>query len=282
MFYLGLNDDLFEIRIAGTEFSYFWRDWVFSENTEVETNFNQEGIQDRIDQYRFAVNNLRSIIDRNNEFVQRQGFDDKYLYQPIGEHPSPQLLVDTHEKWADFTKQKFEPKQPNPDHDEIYNIINHEMHKNGWDYKNINDFVHQVEFKHKFFLLHQINLVSPPIAYSYIIKPEDTSFTRELIALPYQDVGRPQFEKFQVSGLVDHEEISNYRYLVNRIEITCAQMQENVPKQYYEKCRDQGVHAYGNHVPLFKTSSYNPGASGYFMLKNLRSDGQNRLFLKTD
>lgn len=279
--YITLNDAHFQAISAGTDFSRHWYDHVFADSNIVETYFEQEDLSQRYYTTQRHGERLRNILDLNNEAVERFGFPDEYLYEPVSRIPSPQELIDTHEKWADFTKKKFESTEPDPDHDAVYDALNAEMTAVGLDYRNINDFVHQVEFRYKFFMLHNIT-VERPAVYDYTIQPEDTGFRKDLICLPYYDVGRPQFEKYQLCNVVDHPEISNYKNIARTIEITAEVRDEPVPQSFYDACAAAGVPAYGNYVPIARNIDQNPGAIGYFFIKHFRHAMDNVLTLQRE
>jgi hypothetical protein len=279
--YMTLNDAHYQTIPANTDFAAHWYDHVFADGNSVETYFNQEDLSQRYYTTQKHGDQLRQILDINNEMVTREGFPTEYLYEPVSRIPSPQELIDTHEKWADYTKQKFEADVLDPDHEAIYDALNQEMTAAGMDYRNINDFVHQVEFRYKFFMLHGITVERPGI-HDYTIQPSDTGFRKDLICLPYYDVGRPQFEKYQLCNVIDHPEISNYKNIARTIEITAEVRDEPVPQVFYDRCAEAGVPAYGNYVAIARNVDQNPGAIGYFFIKNFRHAMDNVLTLQRE
>lgn len=276
--YLKLNDDAFELELVDTEFAHYWHDeWLFAEGELVPLYFDQNHAHFRKSMHTECVEKLKDIVDRNNEVVTRLGIEEKYLYEPITNAPSMALLSRTHEKWADITKKKFEWDQLDEEIIETYTAIDGELKKDGKPgYPYINNFVHGVEFEYKHFYMHDVDIARPELGRSYQIKASDTSFKKDLVCLPYYDIGRPQFEKYQIDRTIDHPEISNYIHITNRVHFTSSAMVEDVPKSYYAAGTEQHTPVYGNHLPVLRGIDFSPYAFGEFVLCHLQH-GENTM-----
>jgi hypothetical protein len=278
--YLKLNDHAFELEIADTAFAHYWHDeWLFKDQEMLHLWFDHTGAHSRKLEHIQHVQRLKRIIDENNEIVTRLGISDDYLYEPINPNPSMSLLSDTHEKWADITKKKFEWDLQEEDVMKIYDAINSELSE---DYSLINNYVHAIEFLYKFFYIHDVDIPLEEIGRSYTIVPSDTSFKKELGTIPYYDIGRPQFEKYQIDRTIDHPEISNYMHISNRIHFTSGAMVEDVPKSYYALGAELNVPIYGNYLPVLKSADISPYAFGEFIMTYLQADDNQLSFSKGD
>lgn len=277
--YLRLNDIGYELEVVDTEFAHYWHDeWLFADQEIVSLWFDQDHAHYRRAEYDQHVDNLRNIIDRNNEAVTKLDLPKEYLYEPITDCPTMSLLSRTHEKWADVTKRKHEWDLQDPEVMLIYDAIDKELTADGGkDYAWINNYVHAIEFHYKFFYMHNVDIALPEIGRSYTIKPSDTSFKKEVVTLPYYDIGRPQFEKYQIDRTIDHPEISNYIHITNRVHFTSSAMVEYVPKSYYALGAEKHEPLYGNYLPVLRSNDFSPYAFGEFIMCNLKP-GENKLF----
>lgn len=267
--HLILNDNSFEIYTVRTEFSEYWKnDWLFKDADAVNAKFSQHhALRNKAD-VQVKAEKLRRLVTRVNEISQSQGLDSRYIYDDTAEIPSMEMLANTHERWANVTLKAFEHDHIDESVVEAYAAINSILKEEGFDYTQINNFVHDVEFAYKFFFLHDVEFERDAIGRQYEIKPSDTSFVQEFMCIPYYDIGRPQFEKFQVSNQVSNPEISNYIAVTNRVHLTGNVRQEVVPFSYYEQTSSQGISAYGNHVPVCKSALHSPYAFGEFIMTN--------------
>jgi hypothetical protein len=279
--YLSLNEKLFEVELVNTHFAQYWHDWLFLESDKVDIKINELESWNHYLRYRAHVDKLKIIIDANNEIVTKYGLHEFFLYEPITNTPAMSLLSATHEKWAYISKKTFEFDQKEQEIINVYELINSDLiEKIGKDYAWINPYVHDIEFEYKFFYMHNANIMRPEISRSYKIKDSDTSFKKELISLPYYDIGRPQFEKYQITGEVFHPEISNYITIVNSVHFTSSALVEEVPKSYHTLCSEIGSPVFGNYVPICKNKMISPYSFGEFICQNLLETGNNFYFLK--
>jgi len=278
---LILNHNSLEFKLYDTNFVDYWHNWVFENGNETELSITNSNV---VQQHMSWIDNkdrLARLLASNNSIVARHGLPDRYLYD-IGP-PTSEFLAKTHEQWAQITKEACEMHLPvyNAQTHDIYQEINTLLVQIGEQYSNINTSVHNIEFAYRFFNAHNIEVLQPAIPRGdYVIEAADTSFVHDAISVPYYDIGRPQFEKYMVSGQVTHTEISNYDAIANRIELTSMSVQDVVPDDYYNQCWENNVPVYGNYLNIATNPNRNWASLGEFIIGNYNADSANILRLQ--
>ena len=116
----------------------------------------------------------------------------------------------------------------------------------------------------------------------YNITAKDTSFVKDSISVPYRDIGRPQYEKYCLSGLVDHPEISNYQNIISAIEIQSSPMQQPCVPSFIAECEQENTDAFGPYVSIANISGPDTQQLGHMIISNLSNDTSNTLRLIRD
>lgn len=270
--HLTLNQIEYPLDLVDTEFAQFWNEWLFQYSTSVEIKFDFGAVIGRYNDGLKFTKQLRELIDFNNETVIRLGIDHEYLYPTLPQQAPMAELIAIHEKWAGFTKRSSRIHEFEQEVFDIVDALEKEFSTIGRRYNDLNNFVHFVEFNYKFFFLPNAVIERLPIHRGYQIKPSDTSFTRELICLPYYDIGRPQFEKYQVSRVAKHTEINDYSTITNHIHLTGNVMSERVPQEFYDLAQKESVPVFGNHLPVCKGTEIETYKFGEFFIRNFDPD----------
>ena len=249
---LNFNDTQIVLEPYNTNFVDRWMNWVFDSSNTLRLNFDDVAVQQQYTQWLENVDNLNRLLDMVNRIAINDGMSPEWIYDK-SESVDSNFLQETHEKWADITKKSCEQHLLifNPETKEIYESINKKLSEVSMCYNDINNCVHKIEFQYRFFAMHRLtfNLSTEKIN-DYIITAEDTSFIKDTIVIPFNDIGRPQYEKYCISGSVIHPEISNYQNIVNAVEIQSSPAPQYCHKSYIEKCTSDGIPLYGPYVSI--------------------------------
>lgn len=279
---LVFNNSSYELDICDTTFAQQWYRWMFDSENSVDIDISRgiDNLSRRAQEYLAAKNILSNTLNTVNTIVSDLGYDmyHYYHYDDLGIRD----LLNIHEKWARITRQAWEQHLSiyDPSIKKEYDEINSRLNEVGIDYQYINNQVHAVEFMCQYTYLHGLSILKDTTALrEYRIVPADTSFIRDAVSMPFYDIGRPQYEKYVISGVVDHEEISNYANITNQIEINADPKQVVVDSRFYDLCLDKGVPCYGNYVSIAKSAHRNPWTLGEFLLTNYSFDSENKMTL---
>ena len=278
-----MNKNEFELELYDTNFVDVWHNWIFKENDEVVITFNDDDFANRVNQVVESQNKLDDILNSVNNAITEHGLSEEWLY-PRSNSFTQRFLETTHEKWANTTKQAQEKHLPIYDEQVDKTIVELQkiLRNQNISYHDINHAVHMIEFKYRFFSLHWAVIQRPSNEIShYRVTHEDTSFVKDVVSLPFNDIGRPQYEKYILCGKVQHEEISNYQNITNRIELEGRAIADSIDSNYISECEKAGVPVWGTVVNIAKKKQRDPSMLGYQMLTGWKSeDGKNRLCLR--
>ena len=276
------NEYEHELELYNTNFVNVWYDWAFGNSSEICLVFNEHDLKSRYDNWVELTEKLNLILEKINEIAVAENLPEKWHYDMSTKFDS-KFLQQTHERWAQITKESWEQHLPIFNHEtkEIYDCINRQLRNISLSYNDINNAVHEIEFLYKFFMLHRISIQkSTEGIQRYSISPEDTSFVKDVISMPFHDIGRPQYEKFCISGEVIHPEISNFIHITNKLEIQSNATMESVHPSYIKKCKQSNVAAWGTNVSIAKNKYPNPQSLGYLLIKNYSEFKNNTLLLR--
>lgn len=279
---LIFNENEVDLELYNTNFVDRWVSWAFDRSNEITLDFNKYSIEYLHNKWLDVTYNLNNILEKVNSISVKENLPDKWYYD-FSYIYDTDFLQRIHEQWAEITKQSLEVHLPIFDQNtkKIYDTINTKLHEQSMDYSNINNAVHDVEFLYKFFLLHSIKLNKDTLSLNeYKIKPEDTGFIKDSVSIPFYDIGRPQYEKYRISGKVDHPEISHYQNLVDIIEIQSSAQQEPVLETFIDECNKNNVPCWGPYVSIARNKSNDNQLIGYNIIKNFNQNGNNTLLLK--
>jgi len=279
---LSFNNNEVDLDYYNTNFVDRWVSWAFNSSNEIILNFNEHAINSHYNKWLEVTSYLNNILEEVNSISVTENLPDKWHYE-LSTIYDTAFLQRTHEQWAHITKQSLEMHLPIFDQDtkEIYDIINLKLRSKSIDYSHINTAVHKIEFLYQFFYLHNIKLYKDTSSLNeYKIKPEDTGFIKDSIAIPFYDIGRPQYEKYRISGKVDHPEISHYQNLVDTIELNGSAKQEPCVDSFVDECDKHNVPCWGPYVSIAKNKSNDNQLIGYNIIKNFNQNGNNTLVLK--
>lgn len=276
------NEYEHELDLYNTNFVNAWHDWVFGNDSEVFLVFNENTLRNHHDNWVALTERLTCILEKINEISTKESLPEKWHYDMSTKFDS-KFLQQTHEQWAQITKESWEQHLPifNLETKEIYDHINKQLRSSSLTYNDINGAVHEIEFLYKFFQLHRISIQkSVDGIKGYSIQHTDTSFVKDAITMPFHDIGRPQYEKYCISGEVIHSEISNFTHITNKLEIVSNPLAESVHPSYIEKCMHSGVPVWGTNVNIAKNTAPNPLSIGYLLIRNFSEIRTNTLLLR--
>jgi hypothetical protein len=276
------NEYEHELELYNTNFVNVWHDWMFNDANEVYLIADENRLQSKHNEWIELTNKLTRILEKVNEISVAEKLPDRWHYDMSTKFDS-NFLQKTHEKWAQITKESWEEHLPvfNYKTKEIYDTINKQLRKFSMSYNDINNAVHQIEFLYKFFMLHHISIQkSTENIKNYSIKHDDTSFVNDIITMPFQDIGRPQYEKYCISGEVIHPEISNFIHITNKLEFQSNATVQSVHPSYIEKCNQLGVPVWGTNVSIAKNKNPNPQSLGFLLIRNFSETKNNTLLLR--
>mgnify|MGYP003641701096 CR=1 FL=1 len=281
MMHINLNNASFSLAEYNTDFVQFWKDWAFVTDDCIQLDFDTNKISAAHTAYVAAYNRLMALLTENNKLVHEHGLEDNFIFV-LSDFADIDFLAATHEQWAHITKQACEKHTSIYDAavERDYQLLDQGLqHLRG--YEEINAAVHCIEFMFKFVFIHNITIPQPaPNRSDYTIIPNDTSFIKDTVGVPYYDIGRPQYEKFLVSGAVKHSEISNYLAIANRIELTSCRIQDVIDDNFIKQCADENVEVFGPYLNVASTQHRNPSMLGCFLLQHYSPDTPMVLWLQ--
>lgn len=269
---LILNNYHYEFELYNTNFVDVWYNWLFSDSAQVKLTIDKGSLVNAQQRLLDATNDISDLLDIVNNISVELNLSNKYVYDITNTYDFD-FLQKTHEQWAQITKEANEEHLPvyDPETYQVYQLIQNKLKAHNRDYNDINDAVHRIEFIYRIFYLNG-NYIQKQISDSvslYKITPEDTSFTRDVVSLPFYDIGRPQYEKYLVGGFVDHIEISNYQNIINRIEMTTRPTTDPVDPNFILECERLNVPHWGPYVNIAKNKYRNPGILGYYIINDV-------------
>lgn len=279
---LIFNENEVDLELYNTNFVDKWVSWAFDRSNEITLDFNKYSIEYLHKKWLDVTTNLNNILEKVNSISVKENLSDKWYYD-FSYIYDTDFLQRTHEQWAEITKQSLEVHLPIFDRDtrEIYDMIDTKLREQSIDYSYINNAVHDVEFLYRFFTLHKIKLNKDTLSLNeYKIKPEDTGFIKDIVTIPFYDIGRPQYEKYRISGKVDHPEISHYQNLVDTIELSGSATQEPLLDSFVNECNKHNIPIWGPYVSIAKNKSTDNQLLGYNIIKNYKENQNNILILR--
>ena len=278
---LIFNDHSLELELYNTNFVDAWCNWVFNESNELDLNFDYNRVKQLHSERLTLIDKLDTILNAVNEIAVSMGLPDKWHYELSNLYDS-NFLQRTHEQWAMISKEANEKHLPLYDAQvaEIWNAHNQKLAEQSKHYNDINSWVHHIEFQYKFFSMSRVMFNrSDEAIKSYNITPSDTSFIKDAVTIPFNDIGRPQYEKFCISGNVTNPEISNYNNVINAVELSSTPVQTPIDPRFITTCEQQGVEQWGLNVCVAKNKEIDTQLMGYTVISNF-TEGENRMILK--
>jgi hypothetical protein len=273
---ISLNDVDIEIKNSNTDFTDYWMSTVFKSTDQVLADVNNDYLLSLKQQYDAAWNKLRSLLDTVNELIVKHQLDNSLIYR-IENTPSTRFLELTHEQWAAFSSEALEKHNNNiynPDTNEIYYLLNDDLKNKNTSTDHINNMVHTLENIYRYSAIHNIRLSSVNFVYNdYKVKPSDTIFGHDSLVVPFRDIGRPQYEKWSISGHVSHNEISNYDRITNYIDFYFCAPSRIVPnRRFIRQCKTEDVPAWGNMLSIGTAKYHNFDDVGYLFVNALTTN----------
>jgi hypothetical protein len=253
------SGDYLEFQPKKTKFVKGFFDYLFSnginDNYGGDTfdyilNDSEKKIED-LNQYITSVNNSIKILVPENEIV----FDH-------GTSLNQDWLNDTHKKWAYLTHTYK---------DNIYDVP-HEF-KKMWN--GVNDTIHKLEmyYSHRF---ENTVITKIPESANLKVEQEDAIFSNSGLCLSYSNLGRHQYNQWEVGSEIDHE-TNNYEVITTTIVYKFG-LSEDVanhptiaPEGYAKWCKERNIPVLGPWVSLgdFALSRFDVRE---IMHKNLKKD----------
>lgn len=279
---LTFNDAEYELDLHNTNFVDAWHSWLFDSNDSVFLIFDEPSLHSYSIRWAELTQKIIKILERVNEISNEEGLSSRWYYE-LSNNIDTDFLQKTHERWAQITKESWEQHLPiyNQQTKEIYDAVNKKLRVDSLTYNDINHAVHEIEFLYQFFMLHRVSIQkSLDGLASYQITHSDSSFTEDVISLPFNDIGRPQFEKYCISGRVADPEISNFANITNKLEFRSKAKSEVCLQSYIDECETFGVPVWGPYVPIAGSKVTNPQELGYTIIKNFSENKLNELLLR--
>ena len=277
---LCINDTKLEIELKNTNFVDYYVDRLFHKSVQQE--LTSPNLYEDYQTWKMHRNQLVDILVATNNVVSQGLVDEGWRF----DIPDTVAGVDVkyleyvHEHWADYT-DRFKKIQAQGNTQDPFEkqmvVMDMRLQRAGFSgFRQINHCVHLVEHMHMLIFSHFF--LSNRLEYDYQVQAQDTAFYPSQLNVPYHNIGRPQYEKWLLSGSVTNTEIENFTDIPNHIELwmTSNKLVKNCqPEQeYIDACNRAGVEVWGNYLPLGNLKD-NYFHSGYKIFNAFFDDEKN-------
>ncbi len=285
---LRINDIELFINLCNTNFADYWYTKVFQNSRECKINeatFIDEKSLSIIDNFKATLYNTLETI---NEAIDDIGIPNEHKYKTPWttdstylDYASWEYLQYVHEQWANFTVLAQQKHLDTWDEEisryyrEICNWLE-KKGKNKFLYNEINPQVHNIE--HWYAHYYREITIDVEFPYNeYIIQPEDSHHNLNNLQIPFFDIGRPQYEKWELCRDPCHEEISNYQNIKPVVQITANNSRRLPDPSYLDDCNSAGVKPWGPRVGIGNFLHQNQYQLGQYLIVNCDPSKENDL-----
>jgi hypothetical protein len=277
---LCINDTKLEIELKNTNFVDYYVDRIFHKSVQQE--LTSPNLYEDYQTWKMHRNSLLDILVATNKVVDQGLVDEGWRFDV----PDTVAGVDikyleyVHEHWADYTS-RFKKIQAQGNTQDPFEkqmvVMDMRLQQAGFSgFHEINHCVHLVEHMHMQMFSHFF--IANTLQYDYQVQAEDTVFYPSQLNIPYHNIGRPQYEKWLLSGSVTNTEIENFTNIPNAIELHMMSnklVKNCQPEQeYVDACNSAGVDVWGNYLPLGNLKD-NYFYSGYKIFNAFFDDEKN-------
>ena len=257
---LIINDVSFDITLYNTNFVDYWINRVFKNNNVIELTLHNDG---REPLSRFLKEKNTNLEELLNKIYEINKIINKFSFEWVKPFPiesfSQEWLCKLHEQWAETTLY-MEARKHKQYGVEAQSLAN-ELNNNG--YWKINPLVHSLEYINRQFRLESLRIFPDVYQLSkncseYTVKATDTSFLKSNIVIPFNDVGRPQFEEWLLKNRITNE-TSNYSNISGYIDILFLhehRYPNNSIDAYKIFCDENTLEAWGPMLNIGQFSNY--------------------------
>lgn len=252
------SGDYLEFEHKNTKFGNEWFDFLF--DNEVNTKYRGEQNCWHAKSTEERLKLINSYITDINQFLKITVPNNTVFFENNATLNQP-WLNDTHKKWVMLTDRYK---------NEIYDIP--------WELKNawseINNIVHYIEQGYKNSFYNTLTSQMPKGLLT--VTKEDCDFTQRDLVLNYDNLGRHQFNQWEVGAEMD-EETNNYTTVSTSFTYIYSQQDAALknfapaPADYVEWCKHRNLEVLAPWVVLgrFKLSTYDVRE---IIHKNLKED----------
>jgi len=277
---LCINDTKLEIQLNDTNFVDYYVNRLF--HTSVQKELTSLNLYQDYQTWNLRRNDLLDLLVATNKIVDQGLVDEGWRFDvpDTVEGVDVKYLGYVHEHWADYT-DRFKKIQARGNTQDPFEkqmvVMDKRLRQEGFrSFAQINHCVHLIEHMHlQMYSIFKINQMNSK--HDYQVQAEDTTFYPSQLNIPYHDIGRPQYEKWLLSGSVTNTEIENFTNISNQIELSMINnrlVNCHPEQEYIDACNRAEVDIWGNYLPLgnFKENYF---YSGYKIFNALFDDEKN-------
>ena len=257
---LIINDVSFDITLYNTNFVDYWINRVFKNNNVIELTLHNDGREILSRFVKEKNNNLEELL---NKIYEINKIINKFSFEWVKPFPiesfSQEWLCKLHEQWAETTlyMEARKHKQYGVEAQSLATELNNNM------YWKINPLVHALEYLNDNFRIVFLRLFANEYQLSkhcseYTVKATDTSFLKSNIVIPFNDIGRPQFEEWLLKNRITNE-TSNYSNISGYIDILFLhehRYPDNCINEYKIFCNKNNLEEWGPVLNIGQFSNY--------------------------
>jgi hypothetical protein len=250
------SGDFLEFKTKKTKFSDGWFNFLFEKNIAQE--FSGEHFRQISNNTERKLSDLNNHIDTVNNFLRIQlpgvaHFSKSY-------NLNQQWLNAAHRQWVYMTARYK---------NEIFDIP--ASTRNAW--MQINNLIHELEmnYRHEF----NNNVVSEiPETENLKVEKEDCEFVQHDLVLSFRNLGRHQYNQWQVGYDSINEETSNYNTISTSFSFyhSIDNYRHAAPSEYVKWCEKQNIEVLAPWVVLGTFDIKNPWEVKEIMHRNLKDD----------
>jgi hypothetical protein len=251
------SGDYLEFTPKSTRFIKGWFEYLFE--NEIEKKFkNQENswATQSGEQYLYEIN---QHIDTVNDFLNIRLPDIPPFNK--NDNLNQQWLNNTHKHWAKVT---------NWYKNELFEVPGNV--KEAW--QEINNLVHRIELGYQQEFKNSVILEISSLT-NLKVEKEDYEFAQYDLVLNYDNLGRHQFNQWQVGLDSVDAETNNYNVITTNFSYFQGldyYPRTEVPQEYVKWCERQNLEVLGPHVPLGRFKISDSWTVKEIMHRNLKDD----------
>lgn len=242
---------------------------VLAKDGVIELKLIDQQLCDLKAQFDQNYQNLTNLLSAYNQEIENQNIPDIWKFQ-IDTECTTKWLEYVHEHWAmltirDTNRNNRVSWESQTEFQKGYYGHANKIIKSlsGKTFDLINHMVHDNEhlaFHLNFDILFQ-GFVQSEIDAGYRVTWQDTSFEKSAIHFMYYDVGRPQYEKWQLGRDLQSSEISNYVHISDLANVFARDQWAKIDQEYIKDCQSAGVDCWKPVLPFanFQESYFHVG-----------------------
>jgi hypothetical protein len=255
---LVFNGTSFELSVVETDFTKYIINSLATSDGIIELSFNDNYLNSQKLEFDQNHQKLKNLLTEYNQQIEKNNIPSIWKFQ-ISDTCSTSWLENVHEHWAMLTildiydHNRIKWKTDKPFEKGYYGHASRIVKDIcGNDFSYINHMVHHSEHLSQNLAISAVikNFNSDKINSGYQVKSSDTVFEKACINFPYYDVGRPQYEKWLLTGKLDSQEISNYINIPDTVDILSYSQSIKYDDRYINQCEENNVPAWKPNLPF--------------------------------